>query len=340
MANEQVMWGIHMGRQHELRPIEQGYVAIGWSKVGDLSKLPKDRTAFKSAVQNSYPNYSPGAVPVIAGTLYRFANEMNEGDLIIFPSKPNRTVNIGTISGPYTYDISSDQAFPNRRKIKWLKHIPRAEFSQNALHEIGSAVTLFQVKNNFEEFLAAIEGKPLLSVDVDEETATIATESTEESTTDFVLKRLKSRLDPYQFESFVAHLLEKIGYYARVTAKSGDSGVDIIAHKDVLGFEPPIVKVQCKQIFNNVGQPDVAQLYGHIQQGEFGLFVTLGEYTSQARHFERGKHNLRLISGNELVELIFEHYDQFEPKYQMLLPMKKIYIPGALSMDGGEPMES
>ena len=164
------------------------------------------------------------------------------------------------------------------------------------------------------------------------QTASIATESTEESSTDFVLKRLKSKLDPYQFEHFIGHLLEKLGYYSRVTQKSGDSGIDIIAHKDVLGFEPPIVKVQCKQIISNVGQPEVAQLYGHIQHGEFGLFVMLGDYTNQARHFERGKANLRLINGEELVQLIFEQYDQFEPKYQMLLPMKKVYIPGAVTV--------
>jgi restriction system protein len=335
MAEEKTMWGLHMEWHHELRAIDQSYVAIGWTKVGNLSKIQPDRAAFKAAVQNAYPAYPPGAIPVIAGTLFRFANEMTAGDIVIYPSKPNRMVNIGILTGGYVYDAAFDALYPNRRSVKWMKHIPRAEFSQNALHEIGSAVTLFQVKNNTEEFLAALAGQPLHSADVDEETAAIATETTEESTTDFVLKRLKSKLDPYQFETFVAHLLERIGYYARVTQKSGDSGVDIIAHKDVLGFEPPIVKVQCKQVLTNIGQPEVAQLYGHIQQGEYGLFVTLGDYTAQARQFERGKPNLRLISGDELVDLIYEHYEQFEPRYQMLLPMKKIYIPGAAATGDG-----
>jgi restriction system protein len=61
--------------------------------------------------------------------------------------------------------------------------------------------------------------------------------------------------------------------------------------------------------------------------------VTLGDYTTQARQFERAKHNLRLIDGEELVSLIFNHYDRFEPRYQMLLPMKKVYIPGSVSKD-------
>jgi restriction system protein len=333
MSEERTIWGIHMEWHHGLKPVEQGYISIGWPALGNLAEIPNDREAFKGALAKAYPNSKPGAVPVIAGTLFRFSNEIAIGDLVVYPSKPNRMVNLGTVESSYTFDPRFDEQYPNRHKVRWIKHIPQAEFSQAALHEIGSAVTLFQVKNNADEFLSAFEGKLVPSVDVDEETAGAASEATEESTRDFVIKNLKSKLDPYQFEHFVGHLLERMGYYARVTQKSGDSGVDIIAHKDVLGFEPPIIKVQCKQVLSSIGQPDVAQLYGHVQHAEHGLFITLGEFTAQARQFERGKHNLRLINGEELVELIFTHYGEFEPRYQILLPLKKVYIPGVVSAE-------
>ena len=125
-----------------------------------------------------------------------------------------------------------------------------------------------------------------------------------------------------------------MGYHARVTQKSGDGGIDIIAHKDELGFEPPIIKVQCKQTQSSIGQPDVAQLYGHVEPSEFGLFVTLGTFTADARRFERAKRNLRLIDGKGLIELIENHYAHFQPKYQVLLPLKQIYVPGVV---GPEP---
>ncbi|MGD0866086.1 MAG: restriction endonuclease [Rhizomicrobium sp.] len=112
-----------------------------------------------------------------------------------------------------------------------------------------------------------------------------------------------------------------------MTQKSADGGVDIIAHKDELGFVQPIIKVQCKQTQNAIGQPDVAQLYGHVEPSEFGLFVTLGSFTADARRFERAKRNLRLIDGNGLIELIEAHYAHFQPKYQVLLPLKRIYVP-------------
>jgi len=147
-----------------------------------------------------------------------------------------------------------------------------------------------------------------------------------------VLKRLKAVLDPYEFEQFVAHLLERMGYHTRVTQKSGDGGIDIIASKDELGFEKPI-KVQCKQVLTSIGQPDVAQLYGHVNDEEHGLFVTLGDYTNQARTFERSKQNLRLIDGATLVDLIFSHYDKFEPSYQTLLPLRQVYVPGKIATE-------
>jgi Recombinase len=55
--------------------------------------------------------------------------------------------------------LSDDKKFPNRRKVTWAQHLPRTSFSQNALFEIGSAVTLFQIKNFDEEFVLALRSK-------------------------------------------------------------------------------------------------------------------------------------------------------------------------------------
>jgi restriction system protein len=326
MVKERPIWGIHMGKGHARRPIDESYIAIGWSKMGNLAKLPADRDDFKKAVAKTYPQIKPGAIPVVAGTLFKFAYEMKIGDLVIYPSKIDRMVNLGTIEDGYEFKPSTDDGDgPNRHSVKWTGHIARPEFSQSALHEIGSAVTLFQVKNNAEEFLAAFEGKPFKSEDVDAETGSAAAALAEEEIEDFVIKRLKSGLSFRQFEYFVAHLLERMGYHCRVTQASGDGGVDIIAHKDELGFHD-VIKLQCKQTLSTIGQPQVAQLYGHVQDDEHGLFVTLGGYPTPAIEFERANQNLRLIDGDELIKLIFAHYEHFDPRYRMLLPMKRTYV--------------
>ena len=97
---EAKIWGVHMGRHHGFDPIESGYVAIGWHEVGDLAAIKATRDAFKAKVAHAFPNGKPGAIPVEAGVLYRFAVEMKPGDIVIFPSKPDRMVNIGLLRGP------------------------------------------------------------------------------------------------------------------------------------------------------------------------------------------------------------------------------------------------
>jgi restriction system protein len=322
------LWGVHMKKVRHPAPIDEGFVGVGWPAMGDLAAIPTNRDAFKARLQETHPHAKPGAVPVQAGVLFRFLCEMAIGDTVIYPSQPDRMVNIGVIEGEYNYEPEIDPIYPHRRQVKWLKHMPRADFSQSALYEIGSAITLFQVTTHAEEFLAAMEGQDTGADDVDEESVDEVSTQVEESTEDFIVKRLKSKLSPFDFEKFIAHLLTCMGYHARVTQQSADGGIDIIAHKDELGFEPPIIKVQCKQTLDTVGRPKVQELHGAIETGEHGLFVTLGAFSNDARTFERSKPNMRLIDGNDLISLIYAHYGQFDPRYQMLLPLKRTYIPG------------
>lgn len=328
------IWGIHMDWKLNLEPIEQGFIAIGWDDLGDLSKIDPSRDGLKAKLIATYDAKKPGAVPVNAGVLFRFVHEMKKGDLIVYPSKPNRMVNLGTVESDYIFDQNNIGRWANRRRVRWLHHLPRTDFSADALHEIGSFITLFKISNNADEFMAAFEGQPIQREESDAEIAEAVSSQATETAADFILKKLKGGINPYQFEEFVGHLLECMGYHARVTQKSADGGVDIIAHKDELGFEPPVIKVQCKQTQNSIGQPDVAQLYGHVEPKEFGLFVTLGAFTADARRFERSKQNLRLIDGKALIELIEAHYDHFQPKYQVLLPLKRVYVPATV---GAEP---
>jgi restriction system protein len=107
--------------------------------------------------------------------------------------------------------------------------------------------------------------------------------------------------------------------------------VDIIAHKDELMLEPPIIKVQVKSTEGTIGGPDVRQLFGNLGAGEYGLFVTLGSYSRQATDFAKAKPNLRLVDGDEVIDLVLSHYDQLDPKYRALLPLKRVYIPEAVT---------
>ena len=124
-----------------------------------------------------------------------------------------------------------------------------------------------------------------------------------------------------------------MGYRTRVSPEGPDGGIDIVAHMDELGFEPPIIKVQVKSSEGSTGDPAGSSLYGMVGTNEFGLLVTLGTFTTQATHFAKSKSNLRLIDGDELVQLIFLHYDQFDSRYKGLLPLRRVYVPELIESD-------
>ena len=154
MANEEKrVWGIHT--QDDNLFLQDDVIAIGWSDMGDLSKIDANRDAFKDKYTQVYPDAKKGSIATGAGMLYRFRYEIQIGDYVVFPSKSNREVNIGVVEGEYVYD-STQVEYVQTRKVKWLKHLPRMAFSQGALYEIGSAMSLFSVKNYADEFLATV----------------------------------------------------------------------------------------------------------------------------------------------------------------------------------------
>lgn len=326
---ERNVWGIHAGKTGDADTLflKKNFIAIGWAKMGNLSTLAPERDAFKSKVLECYPDKKPGAIPNNAGQLYRFVHVAQVDDLVIYRSKRDHQIHIGRIAGNYKYDPQLEAGYPNLRPVVWLKTFPLTRFSQGALHEIGSAMSFFLVKNYADDFIAALEGAPA-PAPAEDETVSLVAEEIEQTTRDFIIKQLAQELKGHPLEDFVAHLLNAMGYRTRVSPEGQDGGIDIIAHKDELGFEPPIVKVQVKSSEGNVGEPAVSALYGKVaQQNEFGLFVTLGGYTAQAISFARNKPNLRLIDSDGLVDLILQHYDQFDSRYKGLLPLKRVYIP-------------
>ena len=224
------------------------------------------------------------------------------------------------------YDKIIESGYPHLRLVKWLCSIPRTKFSQGALYEIGSALSFFQIKNYVEEFRAAPEGKsqPLI-VDKDD-TIGLEADEIEATTRHFILKRLAQELKGHPLAEFVAHLLGTMGYRTRFSPEVPDGGIDIVAHKDELGFEPPIVNVQVKSSEGNIGDPVVSSLDRKVASGEYGLLVL-----RWVHYYEPGKKfcksNLRLVDGDELFSLVLEHYEQFDSRYKGLLPLKKVYFP-------------
>lgn len=321
-TEEKKVWGIHTMDDNLF--LNKNLIALGWKEFGDLTKVEPNREAFKVHYAEVFPDAKKGQVPTSSGMLFRFLHEIQLGDYIVFPSKIDRKINIGTVESDYFFE-ASDGDYVQRRKVKWLKHLPRTAFSQGALYEVGSAMSLFAVKNYSDEFLAALDKNfKIKSDDEEDETVGATAEDIIEATKDFILKELGKKLKGYDLEEFIADLLRAMGYRTTVSPHGGDSGIDITAYKDEL---PPRILVQVKSGDGNIKETTIQSLKGAMREGDYGLFVTLADYTKNSRKYLESVPVIKGINGTELVDLILKYYDDLSDKYQKIIPLKMVYIP-------------
>lgn len=139
-----------------------------------------------------------------------------------------------------------------------------------------------------------------------------------------ILPRLQN-IDPIEFEHFIAGLWEIQGWKTQVSQATNDQGVDITANKKVGGVDHRQV-IQAKRYSegNKIGRPDIQQYYSlKVQdaQADAAVVVTTSSFTSTAEEWAQ-EHNVKLIGGHDLVELIQEQhaYDLVEEHAPSLSP--------------------
>lgn len=332
------VWGVH-NNALTTELVEEGFISLGWDDLPDLTQISAGRDGIKAALTAIDPDAKVRSIAGQAGVLTRFRDEMHVGDVVVAPYKPNSTINLGVITSDYYFEPSA-KAHRHRRRVDWrCVGLPRTLFSQAALYEIGSVLAVFRVRRHTHEFLAVLNN-PEQSLDALAETIDLVADQTaiedeideprasriDRHTRDFVLETLHKRLSHQDFEEFTAALLRTLGYQARVTQFSQDGGVDVIAHRDPLGVEPPLIKVQCKHHTGTVGAPDVQQLIGTQGQGELLLFVTLGGYSRDALAIERQRSGLRLLSGEDVVAMVLENYADLPEAWRSVIPLTRVLV--------------
>lgn len=122
----------------------------------------------------------------------------------------------------------------------------------------------------------------------------------------------------------MADLLRAMGYRCTVSPQGGDSGIDITAYKDEL---PPRILVQVKSQDSDIKESTIQSLKGAMREGDYGLFVTLSNYTNNAQKYLKNTPIIRGINGTGLVDLVLKYYDQLSEKYKKMIPLKMVYIP-------------
>ncbi|XVG94989.1 restriction endonuclease [Eubacteriales bacterium KG127] len=121
-----------------------------------------------------------------------------------------------------------------------------------------------------------------------------------------------------------------MGYRTKVSKKGGDGGIDIVAYKDEF---PPRICVQVKSTDSNIKEDTIQSLRGAMSEGDYGVFVTLSDYTPNAKAYLKQHPIIRGLNGSEVINLVLRYYEQLDDKYQDVIPLKRVYIPQLKDID-------
>ena len=137
----------------------------------------------------------------------------------------------------------------------------------------------------------------------------------------------------YEFQDLVAALLRAMKYHTPfISPKGRDGGLDIIAYNDPLGATTPRLKVQVKHRPDaSIPVDDIRSLTGLLNKdGDIGLFVTSGTFTSEAERSARESHrHIRLLDIDNFIELWQEFYDKLSDDDKNMLPLHPINFLGS-----------
>ncbi len=330
---EPAVWLVRAGRRGRYASdfVSRGLVAIGWPAVGDLTG--RERADLVQAVRREYGD--KGA-PGNAGMLWRFANEMAVGDLVLTPDAETRELHAGRIVGAYRFDTGAllDE-YPNVRAVEWTTVFDRDELPKRILYQLGTLLTVSTPTSQepLRAFLLGEEASPRdLGLDdeaPDEDEAVDLYDELRAQTSELIRTQV-AELDAYQTQDLVAGILRAMGYYTQVAPEGADGGIDIVASKDALAVETPVVKLQVTARPNPRSRPaEVRALAGLVTPpDERGLFVSTGGFTRDAESDARMT-RIGLIGMDRLVELLIEHYERLDQDTKSLVPLRRLWVPAS-----------
>ena len=307
--------------------VREGYAAIGWNEIGDLTQLgdPADLDRALSAV---YQYTSNLVLHNDASQIRRFGFEMQTGDWVITPAKKRRWLHYGEIFADpsyYYFDGSDGCEYLHRRKVRWRKQpLDRGVLASDLQKNMRSRITVFPITNR-DEFIRTINQPGSARQRSAKKLASAS------AAQHVVLDRILE-LDPTEFEFLVGDLMTAIGYEdVEVTGRSGDGGVDVKGVLSGSSLARVDVFVQAKryQFDRKVHASAVQQVRGGLPMDGRGAVVTTSGFGLSARKAAtaEGFQPVELVDGGQLVDLLVEHWSDISEDLQKRLGLKPGLVP-------------
>jgi len=309
---------------------EREVAAIGWSQLAAHAKPGVGRKQLIAIYQSAEPQMKQGTVISGASQVWRFVNEIQDGDWVVTYSPANRLYLVGNVKGPAEHHSEwAEQGMSLVRKVQWQQELPRDNLGTSTKNSLGSTLTLFEVPSSAAaEVVAALKGKPVLQVE-DEAEESIADPLADIESQ--ALERIKDRvneLDWDEMQQLVAGILRAMGYKTQVSPPGSDRGKDIVASPDGFGFEHPRIVVEVKHRKGQMGSQDIRSFLGGRHKDDRGLYVSTGGFSKDAQYeADRASIPLAMWTLDHVVRALIEHYDSTDAETKRIVPLKRLHWP-------------
>jgi restriction system protein len=311
---------------------ERGVVAIGWNQIAVDAKPGMTRKELTKLYLAAEPHAKQGRAISGASQVWRFINEIAEGDHVITYSPANRTYMLGKVTGAAKYRPEwAEEKMGLARSVEWQAgEINRDDLGTATKNSLGSTLTVFLIPPvAAQDILAAGSGKPRKAV-VEEEVAVEdidAPADIEQQALESIKDKV-SELGWDEMQQLVAGILRAMNYKTQISPAGPDRGKDIVASPDGFGFEHPRIVVEVKHRRGQMGSAEIRSFLGGRHKDDRGLYVSTGGFSKDAQYeADRASIPLALWTLDHLVRALIEHYDRTDTETKRLMPLKRMYWP-------------
>ncbi len=305
--------------------VDGGCTGIGWEGVGNLTDVAdKDHLA---RIYVNQPNLQEGkgTINTNVSTIWRFANAIKRGDWVITPGRNPSDLRYGKVSSDYFWlsNPTDGCRYSHRKRVEWAsKPLERGALSQGFQRTLTSWITVFRC-SHVDEFLERIGERPRRRP-----AAAVLAEQLRPY--ELAIERILT-LNPTEFEQLIGHLLAAMGFEIEVTQPVSDGGVDFRGVLNVSNAAQVAITGQVKryQPSSKITARPIRDLRGRIPIGSQGTFVTTSDYTKDARRVaeEDGFARVGLINGEQLIDLLTQHWQAIPDEFRDALSLKPILVP-------------
>jgi len=200
-------------------------ISIGWSEVGDVSKMSYETLA--DAVALTYPEKPNATKSLFANMLWSLYHEISPGDIVIARKGRKILVAIGKVTktgfyapGKNPFLASPDNSHPNFLGIEWLDQ-PRNKFFTNIVFPMHTVCEITE-----SQYLSLVEGTTPGTVTTLDEMI--------ENQNEFVLEKY---LEEFIVTNFNAIFKGKLKIYEDTEGNDGQQYSTDVGSIDILAVE-------------------------------------------------------------------------------------------------------